>query len=90
MAPGGAGRRDGRRLREGDGALVDLQVRGLGETRLARITDDLEEATGAATCTSVVDDVGLVLRGLLDVFREPALARPERALIGAPGLGPSF
>ena len=28
------------------------------ETRLARITDDLEEATGAATCTSVVDDWG--------------------------------
>ncbi len=52
-----------------------------GETRLIQITDDPDEANGAAAGTSVVGDVGLAIRGLLDALPEsdrPSPAPRER------------
>ena len=41
-----------------------------GETRLVQVTDDSDEANGAAAGTSIVGDVGLAIRGLLDALPE--------------------
>ena len=47
-----------------------------GSTKLVQITDDPDEAHGAAAGTSVVGDVGLAIRGLLGEIPEPERPSP--------------
>ena len=48
-----------------------------GGTRLVQITDDPDEANGAAAGTSVVGDVGLAIRGLLAALPETDRPTPS-------------
>ena len=47
-----------------------------GGTKLVQITDDPEEANGAAAGTSIVGDVGLAIRGLLEALPEVTRSSP--------------